>query len=559
MTAQPTSGKASLVLHNGVIHTLSADLPIVEAIAFGNDGRILALGTHADLKDLIGAGTRIADLNGRFAMPGIIDFHVHALSSMIVKLYSVCIDATVGFDEVLDRIRVGALKQGTREWVVASAFGPTALGEIEALGAEAKRRLDAVSNGRPVFLEHVSGHGGFANSLALQRAGIDAKTKSPPDGEIVKAPSGEPTGMLQETAAWLVQRAIPPLGKRDLVKVARSAVEMFNRLGITGFCDASATAEMLDIFRTLDDDGQLSCWAGFTLALSSTCPGYDSEQAASLLSERRNLCGPHMIAESAKIFLDGVPSLRTAAMLEPYVPVAPNQPLDYGGQMNLTMQQLANEIAALDRMGLSVKVHAVGDRAVRTVLDAVEHVRQVNSPNGPQHHIAHGQFIRDEDIPRLSALNVLADLSPPLWFPSSASNTHQRIVGPTRYAKTWRVRTILDSGADVAVGSDWLTIFPDIDPWQALAGLVTRKDPSGIFSGIHGQEEAISLDAALPLFTRNPAQAMALGDRTGRLAPALSADLIVLDRNLFEVAPEEIAGTRVLATFFEGQLVHGAV
>ena len=295
------------------------------------------------------------------------------------------------------------------------------------------------------------------------------------------------------------------------------------------------------------------------MALSPTCAGYNADAAAAMLARRDELCGPHMNAPAAKIFLDGVPSLRTAAMLQPYaLRNASDAPSD-GGAMSRTLDELVDEMAGFDKLGLSVKVHAVGDRAVRTVLDAVEQVRRRNGADGPQHHIAHGQFITEQDIPRLTALNVLADLCPPLWFPSAASNAHQRVAGAERYAKTWPIKSILAAGADAAAGSDWLTVFHDIDPWQALAGMLTRKDPSGIFAGVHNADEAISLEQALPLFTRNSARAMRIGDKTGQLAPGLSADAIVLDRDLFTIKPDEIAATKVEATLFEGRVVHGAL
>ncbi|MBA8881872.1 amidohydrolase [Phyllobacterium myrsinacearum] len=548
---------ARRILHNGRIHTLDAASSVVDAIAFGRDGKILALGRLHDMQLLIDETTDMRDLQGRFAMPGLIDFHLHALPGMIVKLYSTRLEPTDNFAAVLERIRLAAIEEGEREWIIGSAFGPTALADMQRLGIEGLHMLDAISNGRPVVLEHVSGHGIFANSAALARGGITVHTPDPPDGEIVRA-GGQATGLLHETAVWLVQDKIPALTAQQMVEVAGKAVALFNSVGMTGFCDASSTLDMLDTFRALDDQGRLTCWTGFTLALSSTCPGYDPAAAEHLLAEHRNICGEHMIAGAAKIFLDGVPSLRTAAMIDPYPCDNPDVLPDHRGTMALSSQELAAEILRFDTLGLSVKIHAIGDRAVLTVIDAVEEVRRTNGPNGPQHHIAHGQFIRPDDIARLSQLNILADLNPPLWFPSSASLTHKRIVGDKRYASTWPIRSLLDAGTDVAIGSDWLTIFADINPWLALSGLLTRQDPTGRFPGVHAPEQAISLKEALPLFTRNPALAMRLGEKTGQLAVGLSADLIVLDRDLTEVSPEEIAGTKVLATFFQGRLVHSA-
>lgn len=560
MTRQSKAAMATTLLTNGIFCTINPAAPFAEALAIGDDGKIIAVGKSSEVRTFASSTTRIVDLRGRFVMPGIIDFHMHALKSMALRLNSVALDAANTFEEILARVDARASQPDAREWLIGSAFGAVALAEMEAQGTAARARLDAVSHGRPVILDHVSAHGSFANTLALSRGGVDRSTENPADGEIVKdARTGEPTGLLHETAAWLVHRANPPFTKPELVAIARQAVEMFNSIGITGFCDASSALDDLNAFRALDDAGELTCWAGFNLALSATCPGYRAQDAEYMLAHRNELCGPHMIAEAAKIFLDGVPSLRTAAMLEPYARQSADDKPHDGGAMSRTLEELTDEIAEFDRRGLSVKVHAIGDRAVRTVLDAVEKVRSKNGAQGPQHHIAHGQFIRSEDIPRLKQLNVLADLNPPLWFPNSASVTHRRLIGADRYQGVWPIRRILESGADAAAGSDWITISPTLDPWQALAGMITRKDPTGVYPETHGESEAISLEQALPLYTRNAARAMRLGDRTGSLKVGLSCDAIVLDRNLFEIAPQAIAETKVITMLFEGRVVYGAL
>ena len=544
--------KAELLLEGGVVRTLDPAMPRAEAVAIAG-GRILGVGTRQALEGLVGPGTRRVDLGGRMVMPGIIDFHLHLLSGMTTRLYATALAPADDFQTVIGKVARAAAQPGRREWIVAGPYGAAALDGMEAPGALAA--LDAVSRGRPVSLIHVSGHGRFANSRALELAGIDASTPDPRDGHIVRDASGQPTGLLHEAACWPVRDAIPALTPAELLEVGREALRYLNGLGITGFCDASATREMLDVFRQLDEEGRLSCWAGFNLALHPSSLGYDAGAAPRLRAERRALCGPHMIADFAKIFLDGVPSLRTAAMLSPYA-TAPDEP---PVAMTLDRDGLAAAIGDFDADGMGVKVHAIGDRAVRTVLDAVEIVRARNGSAGPQHHIAHGQFILEEDIPRLRALNVLADMNPPLWFPNAASLTHERVVGPERYARTWAVRDILESGAAIAVGSDWMTIAAELDPWEALAGLVTRRDPRGRFPGVHRPDQALTVEQALPLHTRNPAVAMRFGDRTGALMPGLSADLIVLDRDIASVDPVEIAGTRVDATLFEGRTVHGTL
>jgi len=541
---------AETILHNGVIRTMDAANPVAEALAVA-DGKIVRVGSWAEVEPLRGERTHLIDLGGRMLMPGLIDFHVHLLPSMIARLHTTALDTADDFDTILRKIEAACARQDGRGWVVAGAYGALALRRMREPGALAA--LDAISRDRPVAMQHLSGHGYFANSAALRIAGIDAATPNPPDGEIVKDTSGQPTGLLIESGAWAVTDVIPELSAAGKAEAARASIAYLNSLGITGFADASASLEMLEFYRALDDAGALTCWAAFHLALSPTCSHYSATEAQTMREQRRELCGPHMNADFAKIFLDGVPSLRTAAMLAPYAS-APDEP---PAATSLTLDELTEAIADFDRDGIGVKVHAVGDRAVRMVLDAVEQVRRRNGPGGPQHQIAHGQFITAADIPRLAELNVLHDMCPPLWHPNSASLTHERMVGLERYATVWPVRDILAAGAAVVAASDWRTIAPDLDPWEAMCGLVTRRDPTGRHEGAHAPGQALSVAEVLPLYTCNPAAAMRLGHRTGRLAPGLSADMIMLDRDLMAIEPLAIAQTKVLATWFEGRLVHG--
>ncbi|MCV9936887.1 amidohydrolase [Boseaceae bacterium BT-24-1] len=543
---------AETILHNGVIRTMDAANPVAEALAVAG-GRIVKVGTTAEVLALRKEGTNLIDLGGHMLMPGLIDFHVHLLSSMIARLHTTALDTADDFDTILRKIGEACTRGDGRDWVVANSYGALALRRMREPGALSA--LDAVSRGRPVVMQHLSGHGHFANSVALQIAGIDAATPNPPDGEIVKDAGGHPTGLLVESGAWRVTAAIPELSAAGKAEAARASIGYLNSLGITGFADAAASLEMLEFYRALDDAGALTCWAAFHLALSPTCSNYAADEARSMRERRRELCGPHMNADFAKIFLDGVPSLRTAAMLAPYASAPDEVPV----ATSLTLDELTDAIADFDRDGIGVKVHAVGDRAIRMVLDAVAQVRRRNGRGGPQHQIAHGQFIAAADIPRLAKLNILHDMCPPLWHPNSASRTHEAMVGIERYATVWPVRDILASGAAVVAASDWRTIAPDLDPWEAMCGLVTRRDPTGRHEGAHAPGQALSVAEVLPLYTSNPATAMRLGHRTGRLAPGLSADMIMLDRDLMAIDPMAIAKTRVLATWFEGRLVHGSV
>ncbi|MEZ5751318.1 MAG: amidohydrolase family protein [Paracoccaceae bacterium] len=221
--------------------------------------------------------------------------------------------------------------------------------------------------------------------------------------------------------------------------------------------------------------------------------------------------------------------------------------------------RIAAEVTALDAAGFAVKMHAVGDRAVRAGLDAIESARKANGNSGLRHEIAHSPFITPQDLPRFAALDAVAEVSPKLWYPNPVTEGQRMVLGAERAERCHPVRALLDAGARVVFGSDWPAAAMAPAPWEGLAGMITRADPSGRFPGTVGADQAIPLERALPLFTTNGAAAMRRADQTGRLAAGFSADLIVLERPLEDMPAAEIATQTPAATLFEGRTVFGEV
>ncbi len=225
--------------------------------------------------------------------------------------------------------------------------------------------------------------------------------------------------------------------------------------------------------------------------------------------------------------------------------------------LQLSPGRIAEEVTELDRLGFTVKMHAVGDRAVRAGLDAIEAARRANGMSGLRHEIAHTPFVHANDMPRFRTLDAIAEVSPKLWFPNAITPGQIAVLGAERTQRCHPIRSLMQSGAELLYGSDWPAAAPDVDPWIGLAGMLTRRHPKGDYSGAVGPHEAITLDEALSLFTTNAARAMGRAGETGVLQPGGSADFIVLDRDLYEIAPEAIAETRVVSTVFEGETVFG--
>lgn len=549
-SSEPKIDPAERVLRNARIYTGNSDAPWADCIAIAN-GRVIAIGSAGDIEPLTGIGTTVHDLGGRMVMPGIIDTHCHAFEGARAALFEIKLDTASSFDKVLATVKKAASEPG-REWIIGGSWSPAL---AETMSQEAARHaLDAVSAGRPVVLRDVSFHSRFANSAALAAAGLDEATTDPKDETVVRdKASGRLSGLLHEAAAFKVEDAAPNSTPAEDLQAARSSATLYNSLGVTGFHLAVASRKTMAAYKALDEAKQLSAWVGMSIAMR---PGISQPRdgiGTDVLKERYSFRSKHLELDSAKFFMDGVPSMGTAAFIEPYLGGA------HAGSCYLSVAELAHEIEPLDREGVSVKIHAVGDKAIRDTLDAIAIVRQRNGRNGPQHQIAHLNFIAPSDLPRLSELNVLADLCPPMWFTSPHMTAMRRSLGDVRVDRCWPIRTLLALGTDAAAGTDWPAIAPSPSPWPGLSGLITRRNPYAPTSETHAPHEALDVSTAISLYTINPAKALRISDRTGSLEIGKSADLVVLDRNLFAIAPEEIAGTQVLATMFEGHCVYGGL
>ena len=543
---------ADVIFTGGKIWTGGSQTPFVQALAVAN-GSILAVGRDTDIEPLCGARTKRVALDGAFAMPGIIDGHNHVLEGVRGQTFELPLGADLDFTAILDRVRAQAATTAPDGWIIGGPFLIARCPETQT--AQGRALLDEACGGRPVLLRDVTFHSRFASSAALRLASIDGNTADPPNGVIVRDASGEPTGLLHESAANALEAAAPVLSPDQWMIVGRKAMALLNGLGVTGFGLAAASGTTLGELKAMDEASVLTAWAaGFCmmepllLAIERDCVGPD------LIARRHEFATKHLRVDFAKFFMDGVPLMRTAAFVEPYLPDGVH-PKGFRGHSAYGVTDLAERIAPLDAAGISVKIHTIGDAAIRAALDAFADVRRRNGP-GPRHSLAHMLYIRPEDVPRLAALNVIADLNPPVWFPNPNMTALRAALGDARVDRSWPMRHILASGALAATGTDWPALAPTPSPWPGLSALITRRDPSGRTPGVHRPDQALTLEETLPLFTSNAAETLGLSHDTGRLAPGLSADMIVLDRDVFAIPPQEIAGTQVRQTWFEGRLVY---
>ncbi len=536
---------ADLILTHGAVYTENPAAPWAEAVAI-RDGRILAVGGA----DAIAAGYRgpTVDLHGQMLLPGFQDAHTHPVTSGVQMLQCNLKDAATRA-EILKRVRAcNRAHPDTADpgddWLVGGGWNLSVFPNANP----DRRLLDEAAGGRPVFLEGEDGHSSWVSSAALARAGITADTPDPPRGVIERDAAGEPSGTLRESAQDLVRRVVPPVTDQQRLDGALAAVRLANSFGITSMADAAVTPEVLATWHRLEHEGQLTARVVATILMA----GSSGEHYPQLLDPASRGSGALVRADSAKIFLDGVLEGETAALLEPYLDAkGPND----RGTLNVPFDQLRALVTQLDAQGIQVHMHAIGDRAVREGLDAIQAAREANGPNDNRDEIAHLQLVDPADYPRFAKLGVIANFQA-LWaYPDSyITDVNLPQVGEERVHRMYPIHSIEAAGGMIVGGSDWSV--SSMNPLDAIEVGVTRQDPDGRVRGVLNADEAVSLATMLAAYTRNAAYVMHQDKDTGTIEPGKLADLVVLDHNLFEIDPSAINRTRVLRTYFAGRQVY---
>ena len=516
-------------------------------------GRIVAVG---DVRELIGAGTEVVDLAGRLLVPGFQDAHVHPVMGGIGLLSCNLHDAETE-DEYLDIIAAYAAENPDAAWITGGGWSMSAFPG----GTPTAASLDRVVPDRPVFLPNRDGHGAWVNSRAMELAGIDARTPDPADGRIERDASGAPTGTLHEGAMSLVNHLIPPQSDDDLLAGLMKGQEYLHSYGITAWQDA-----IVGEYADLRDSGAAYLRAAADGTLTARVVGalwWDRaagpEQIPSLRERRDHYRGGRFAATSIKIMQDGVAENFTAAMLEPYCD-GHGHPTDNSGISFVDPAVLNEAVPQLDALGFQVHFHAIGDRAVRQCLDAVEHAIARNGRSDNRHHIAHLQVIHPDDIPRFRELGVAANMQS-LWAALEPQMVELTLpfLGAPRDAWQYPFGDLLRAGAVLVAGSDWSVSTPN--PMAAIHTAVNRTAASEYAEGDYEPflpEQAIDLATSLTAYTAGSAWVNHLDADTGTIEVGKYADLAVLDRDPFAGPADEIGDTRVLQTFVEGERVYAA-
>jgi predicted amidohydrolase YtcJ len=526
-----SSIQPSVMLHNGVIHTLDEQLPRGECIALYQD-RILALGSDDEFLGLAGSNTEVINLAGRALLPGLTDAHIHLEQYALAQEK---IDVEVpSINICLDKVRQAVMQIESGNWVLGHGWNQNTW---ERYGNYSD--LDEVSPNHLVYLTAKSLHAGWANSAALKRAGITSTSPDPPGGQIQRDSSGGPTGILFEKAMELMSKVIPEPSQDESVGAIRHAQSQLWQYGITGLHDFDGS-RCFHSLQMLHREQELG------LRVIKSIPIDDTEHAINL--GLKTGFGDNWIRiGNVKIFADGALGPRTAAMMTPYE----GEPKNLGMKL-YEREELSEIFTRAVNSGLALAVHAIGDQAVHDVLSVFGELRQYETDKGLEHlphRIEHLQLCHPDDLPHLVRHDIIASMQP--IHATSDMDMAERYWGErVKYAYAWR--SMLETGATLAFGSD--APVESANPFWGLHAAITRCRRDG-YPSKNGwiPFERLDLRDALLGYTRGPARAAMMNSMIGRLAEGYLADLIVLDHDPATCPPEAIADLLPVGTMVGGK------
>ncbi len=530
-----------IVLFNGSIATQNPIKPFAQAVAIGQ-GTILAVGGNDDIVHPAGPGTEKIDLDGRLVVPGFIDTHIHfyewSLNRQGVKL-----DDLTCLEDLLTRVRQAAVDRPPGQWIMGQGWNETDWTEPRM---PTRETLDRAAPAHPVLLWRCDLHLAAANSVALRLAGIDAGTPDPPEGRIERNPTGEPSGILRELAINLVRQVVAPPGADGILEAFGDAAMALHRRGVTGICDVRLMADRdgassLQTFQRLDRNAQLDLRSWVTL------PGDRLDDIIGL-GLQTGFGNDRLRLGHVKYFSDGGMGARTGWMIDPYLDAQRGMPL-------MDMAVLAREIHKADDAGLSVMVHAVGDRANRELVDIFENLEFKRAQSGSPalaipHRMEHVQMIRPEDAHRLQRLNVALCVEPAnMVLDINLIDSAVGEKGKWAYA----FRRLMDTGRPVMFSSDCPVCVPD--PLVGIHAAVTRQRADGTPEGGWHPENRVTVAEAIQAYTATPAAVHNALD-LGVIAPGKKADLAVLSENILTLPPSMIPRVQIDMTLFDGRIVY---
>ena len=537
---------AEILIVHAKVYTLDPQKPWAQAIAIRH-GTIQAVGRGEEVERYRGIGTKRIDAGGKLVLPGFTDCHLHFLRGSL-RLSRVNLEGAKDVADLQKRLQAYAAQHPDTSWILGGGWDYTMFG---AALLPDKKSLDEFFPDRPVFLEAYDMHTFWVNSKALALAGITKDTPNPPNGTIVRDPqTGEATGALKEDADALVRKVIPEPSHVEQLAALRLGIKLANRNGLTRVQSARWDFEILPVLDELRQEKQLTLRFDVSYFLSEhrlEAGDIDLIEAA-----RKKFHDEWIDVNTVKFVLDGVVESHTAALLEPY-----SDDVSTKGSLFWDPQKYQAAVAQLDKLGLQLYTHAVGDYAVRTALDGYEFVRKKNHTKDRRHRIEHIETIAASDIPRFGKLGVIASMQPLHSYPDADTfDVWARNLGPDRASRAWMWNGIRESGGRYAFGSDWPIVT--LNPFEGIQTAVTRQTSDGTPKEGFVPSQRLTVAQTIEGYTLGAAYAGHHEKTEGSIIADKVADVIIVDRNIFEVDPHTIGGTKVVLTIVGGKIVYEA-
>lgn len=534
---------ADVIITNARIYTINPESKWAEAVAIRGE-KIVAVGDRKRIDAYRGPSTKVIDAEQRLVLPGFTDCHIHFMDGSL-GLTRVDLNGASTVEEIQKRVKAYADAHPNEPWIqgmgwVYPTFGPTALPN--------KKILDDVVPDRPVYLVAYDGHSSWANSKALAMAGIDRNTADPPNGKIVRDEKGEATGALKEAAGDLIAAKIPKPTRAERLEALRKGIHEANKVGLVRVHSAGQDFEYLDLYDELRKNSELTL--RFYISYFLDPPGLTPEIMTKIESARKQYNDDWISGGAVKTMLDGVVEAHTAAMLDPYT----DDP-SVSGKLFWDPDKYKTTIAELDKDGLQIFTHAIGDKAVRLALDAYQNATAVNHTNDARPRVEHIETISAQDIDRFGKLGVIASMQPLHSYPDEDTlDVWARNIGPERAKRAWVWRSIEAKGGALAFGSDWPVVT--LNPWPGVQTALTRQTDEGKPDYGFVPQQRLGLEDTLRAYTLGAAFAGRREKTEGSIETGKLADLIMIDRNLFQIEPTEIGKTKVLLTMVGGKVVY---
>ncbi len=537
---------ADILIVHAKVYTLDPQKPWAQAIAIRR-GKIQAVGRDEEVERYRGIGTKWLDAGGKLVLPGFTDCDVHFLDGSL-SLGRINLEGAKDVAELQKRLRDYAAQHPGGDWLLGRGWNYAMFGETTLPN---KKYLDELFPGRPVFLEGFDSHSYWVNSKALALAGITKDTPDPLNGIIVRDPkTGEATGALKEDADALIRKVIPDPSEVEKLTALRAGLKWANRNGLTRVHSAGWDFVILPLLDELRQEKQLS--VRFHVAYRLDEYQLAQKDLDSIEAARKKYRDAWIDANSVKFVLDGVVESHTAVLLEPYADDPTKK-----GSLFWDLEKYKAAVADLDKRGVQMYTHAVGDYAVRASLDAYEFAEKKNHTKDRRNRIEYIETIATEDIPRFAKLGVIASMQPLHAYPDEDTlDVWARNLGPDRAARAWMWNSIREAGGRYAFGSDWPIVT--LNPWEGIQTAVTRQTAEGTPKEGFVSSQRLSVAQAVEGYTIGAAYAGRLEKTEGSIVVDKVADVIMVDRNIFEIDPRTIGDTKVVTTIVGGKIVYEA-